>query len=84
MGMTTIQTARNRLKELYKKDTPYDITAESWELSAHPDGPSTIVGGEFDGVDFKKFIDEKKQLVCGWKSEVFDRFPILIKFIENS
>lgn len=72
----------NKLKSLYKKDTPYDITAESWELSAHPDGPSTIVGGEYDGVDFKEFIDKNKQIVCGWKSEVFDRFPILIKFID--
>lgn len=72
----------SKLKELYKKDTPYDITAESWELSAHQDGPSTIVGGEYDKVSFKDFIDKNKEIVCGWKSEVFDRFPILIKFID--
>ena len=68
----------DRLKELFGKDTRYDITAESWELSAHRDGSSVIVGGEFDGVDFKEFIDNHKRDVCGWKSEVFDRFPILI------
>lgn len=72
----------NKLKELYKKNTPYDITAESWELSAHSDGPSTIVGGKYDGESFKDFIEKNKQFVCGWKSEVFDRFPILIKFID--
>lgn len=72
----------NKLKELFDKDTPYDITAESWELSAHKDGPSTIVGGKYDGLSFKDFIDENKSEVCGWKSEVFDRFPILIKFID--
>ena len=72
----------SRLLELFGKDTPYDITAESWELSAHRDGSSVIVGGEFDGVPFKEFIDNHKSDVCGWKSEVFDRFPILIKFID--
>ena len=72
----------NKLKDLYAKDTPYDITAESWELSAHPDGASTIVGGEYDGESFKDFIDRNKEIVCGWKAEVFDRFPILIKFID--
>ena len=72
----------NKFKTIYGKDTPYDITAESWELSAHKDGPSTIVGGEYDGVSFKDFIDENKSAVCGWKADVFDRFPILIKLID--
>ena len=71
-----------KLREIYKKRVPYDITAESWELSAHPDGPATIVGGEYDGCSFKDFIEKYKSIVCGWKSDVFDRFPILIKFID--
>lgn len=71
-----------KLKSIYNKDTPYDITAESWELSAHKDGPSTIVGGKYDGVSFKQFIDKNKSAVCGWKADVFDRFPILIKLID--
>ncbi len=72
----------NKLREIYEKDTPYEITAEAWELSAHKDGASTIVGGEYDNVSFKEFIDKYKSIVCGWKSDVFDRFPILIKFID--
>ena len=72
----------SKLYEIYGKDTPYDITAESWELSAHQDGSSVIVGGEYDGTYFKDFIDKYKSFVCGWKAEVFDRFPILIKFID--
>lgn len=72
----------NKLKKIYDKNTPYDITAESWELSAHIDGPSVIIGGKYDGVDFKSFVDKYKTLICGWKAEVFDRFPILIKFID--
>jgi len=71
-----------KLNMIYGKESPYDVTAESWELSAHKDGPSTIVGGEYDGISFKDFIDKNKSAVCGWKTEVFDRFPILIKLID--
>lgn len=70
------------LVDVFGKDSPYDITAESWELSAHPDGPSTIVGGIFDGMTFSRFIESYGGQVCGWKSKTFDRFPILVKFID--
>ena len=66
----------------YGKDSTYDITAESWGLSAHPDGPSQIVGGIFDGMSFDQFIRAYGDKVCGWKSKTFDRFPVLIKFID--
>ena len=71
-----------RLREIFNKKTSDDITAESWELSAHSDGSSRIVGGEYGGITFKEFIDKYKDDVCGWKSDIFDRFPILIKFID--
>lgn len=71
-----------RLREIFNKQTSDDITAESWELSAHSDGSSRIVGGEYGGLTFKEFIDKYKDDVCGWKSDIFDRFPILIKFID--
>nr|MCR4797198.1 cupin domain-containing protein [Lachnospiraceae bacterium] len=75
----------DRLKTVYKKPTPYEITAESWELSAHPAGPSQIVdaeGGEFSDMSFLEFIEKHGPEVMGWKSRIFDRFPILIKFID--
>ncbi len=72
----------NRLKELYAEDTPYEITAESWKLSAHPDGQSVILDGHFKDMPFCDFIKEYSSKVCGWKSQSFDRFPILIKFID--
>lgn len=71
-----------RLVELFQKDSPYDVTAESWELSAHPDGQSRIYGGGFIGMPFGDFIKEYGAKVCGWKSTTFERFPILIKFID--
>ena len=72
----------NRLVDLFHKDSPYEITAESWELSAHPDGQSRIYGGGIVGMPFGDFIKENGSKVCGWKSTTFERFPILIKFID--
>ena len=42
----------DRLVRQFGKQSPYDITAESWELSAHKDGQSHIVGGTFDDQPF--------------------------------
>ncbi len=70
-----------RLRDQLGKNTPYEITAESWELSAHPAGPSVIAGGPFDGMPFDQFV-ERYPFVSGWKSRTFDRFPILIKLID--
>lgn len=72
----------DRLVRQFGKQSPYDITAESWELSAHKDGQSHIVGGTFDDQPFGDFIRQYGSKVCGWKSRTFDRFPILIKFID--
>ncbi len=72
----------NRLKELFQENTPYEVTAESWKLSAHPDGQSRILDGIHKGQLFGDFIKEYGAKVCGWKSQSFDRFPILIKFID--
>ncbi len=70
-----------RLRDQLKKNTPYEVTAESWELSAHPAGPSVISGGPFNGMPFDRFV-ETYPFVSGWKSRTFDRFPILIKLID--
>ncbi len=72
----------NRLVSLFHKNSPYDITAESWELSAHPDGQSIIADGPFAGMKFGEFAHRYGSAACGWKSETFDRFPVLIKFID--
>ena len=72
----------NRLVTDFGKKSPYEITAESWELSAHKDGQSVIKGGDYDGMPFGDFVKQYGVSVCGWKSRTFDRFPILIKFID--
>ena len=48
----------SKLKTAYFKDTPFDKTAESWELSCHKNGESTVVGGEFHGQTLSAVISE--------------------------
>ncbi|MBR2044805.1 MAG: cupin domain-containing protein [Agathobacter sp.] len=72
----------HRLAEIFGDNSPYDVTAESWKLSAHPDGECHISEGMFAGKSFRDFIKEYGNKVCGWKSNTFDQFPILIKFID--
>jgi len=67
------------LKKEYGKQTPYDITAESWELSCHEDGESRICGGEFDGKTLSEVIEHYKKQginITGTNCDRFDRFPV--------
>ena len=70
------------LKEKYGKKTDMDPVAESWELSVHPDGPSTVASGEFTGQSFPEYLKKKGKSVLGTKGSAFEFFPILIKFID--
>ena len=58
------------------------MIGESWELSAHPDGQSVIANGIYKGMYFGEFIEKIGTESLGWKCGSFDRFPILIKFID--
>ncbi len=65
----------NKLKVKYGKKTDISPCAESWELSAHEDGLSTVSDGR---TLLEAFIDEE----LGTDLKKFDRFPMLIKFID--
>ena len=71
-----------KLKENYGKKTDMDPVAESWELSVHPDGPSIVASGEYEGLSFPKYLEKKGKGVLGTKGNTFEFFPILIKFID--
>lgn len=72
----------HRLVEEYGKQWDKDILAETWELSCHPDGPSTIINGEFAGMTLQQYIDTQGKQVLGNNCKRFEEFPILIKFID--
>ena len=70
-----------RLNKEYNKNSPYDITAESWELSCHDDGLCVISDGEFAGKTLKEIVEATPD-VLGKNGKAFDFFPILIKLID--
>lgn len=72
----------DRLKKEYNKEYDGDILAETWELSCHPDGPSRIVNGTFAGRTLREYIAAMGKRVLGSNCQVFQEFPILIKFID--
>lgn len=72
----------NRLKTEYHKKCDYDVVAESWEVSAHNAGQSTIAEGYNKGILFKEYLDIIGKEAWGWKCQTFDRFPLMVKFID--
>lgn len=71
-----------KLKTSYNKKSDLDIVAESWELSTHKDGQSTVNGGEFDGLTLTEYIEKNGRECIGKNAMEFSYFPILIKFID--
>ena len=64
----------HRLVEDYKINYDGKILAEAWMLSAHKDGASIIMNGNYTGKTFREYLESE-----GYDA---DKFPILIKFID--
>ena len=71
----------SRLNDEFEKNIDLTPLAETWECSTHPDGPSYVAGGAFDGQELAEvlrahpeYLDERH------KGE--NALPILIKFID--
>ncbi len=71
-----------RLRDDFNKKCDYDKVAESWELSCHKDGPSTIATGKFKGLTLEEYIEKEGKKVLGTDCDKFENFPILIKLID--
>ena len=71
-----------RLRDRYHKQCDYDQVAESWELSAHPDGSSVVASGRHRGLPFGKYLKTVGPEALGWKCAPLTAFPLLIKFID--
>lgn len=59
-----------------------DVIAESWELSAHPAGESKIASGDFAGKTLSDYIFSIGKEKLGWKAQNYDKFPLMVKFID--
>ena len=71
-----------RLRTEYHQQSSADKIAESWMLSAHPDGPSTIVNGECAGMLLPDYFAKAGHSVFGTDCAEFPDFPVLIKLID--
>lgn len=73
-----------KLKDVFNKPIPNEITGESWEVSTVKGDVSIIENGILAGKSLQEILNEQPQNLVG--KRVFERFgtefPILIKFID--
>ena len=72
-----------RLNDEFEKNIDMSPLAETWECSTHPDGPSFVVGGKFDGMTLDRVLKEHPEYL-GTHSSGSGGLPIIIKFIDAS
>lgn len=71
----------SRLNDDFEKNIDMTPLAETWECSTHPDGPSFVVGGTFDGQELAEVLREHPEYL-GERHKGENTLPILIKFID--
>ena len=69
-----------RLKKEFNKNTPYEKTAESWEVSTNKNGKSIIINGEWKDKDLDELFNnqETKESIFGKRCLQMEKFPLLI------
>lgn len=70
-----------RLNDEFEKGIEMSPLAETWECSTHPDGPSYVVNGGFEGKSLAEVIRLHPEYL-GTRHEGKTELPILIKFID--
>jgi len=71
----------SRIPKVFNRDMPDGIYAESWEISTHPDGSTTIANGPLAGQTLSDLLPEHKTELLGTHVKG-DDFPLLIKLID--
>lgn len=70
-----------RLKDEFEKELDLEALAETWECSTHPDGPSYVSGGVFDGMKLADVLQLHPEYL-GERHKGETALPILIKLID--
>ena len=68
--------------EEFGKTPRMERMAESWELSGHPDGPSTILNGDYAGCTLCEYVERAGGSVLGSRCAGSRELPLLIKLID--
>ena len=75
----------NRLNDDFSKGIDMQPLAETWECSTHPDGPSTIASGTFEGEKLPELIAAHPEILGTHPQKAGlpkGQIPILVKFID--
>jgi len=72
----------DRLKNLLAKPLPNEPVGEAWILSDRDDHPSLVTEGELKGYSLTQMLNEFPQQMMGKLASHFDRFPLLLKFLD--
>ena len=70
-----------KLKTDWNKQTDEATLSEAWELSFHPDGLATVIGGKYDG---KPLAEAATRVDWGVNCREFPFFPVLSKIIDSA
>ena len=71
----------NRIPEIYRRNVPPGIYAESWEISDHDDGMSIVSNGPLAGKTFREVLQNQADAILGSNVQG-TKFPLLIKLID--
>ena len=71
----------SRLNDDFEKNIPLAPLAETWECSTHPDGQSSVSGGDFDGKTLAEVLKIHPEYL-GLRHRGEKELPLLIKFID--
>lgn len=71
----------SRLNDDFSKQIAMEPLAETWECSTHPDGPSLVGSGRYEGRTLSEVLKENPQYL-GTHPRTKGELPILIKFID--
>lgn len=68
-----------RLRDRFGYDIPSETTGECWGISAHPNGPATIINGSLAGLTLTEAWSRHRELFGHFSG---DHFPLLTKILD--
>lgn len=72
----------NKLKDDYSRNTPFERTGESWDISCRENEMCIVKNGIYKGEPFISVIMKSPVDYMGKKHSVFKDFPLLVKLID--
>jgi len=72
----------NRLNTLYNRNSPFEKTGESWDISCRPQEMGIIENGPAAGQTLEAFIAQDRAGILGTRLANQPGFPLLVKIID--